>query len=77
MRLVVDPASDAHHHPAADQPVSQPDQELLAGGRNRLSRSRLGVFAGTVLNQTNQAVEVILMTMARLSDVLSLLTSRS
>ena len=33
-------AGDAHHHPAADQPVSEPDQELLAGGRHRLSRSR-------------------------------------
>ena len=35
-----DPAGDARHHPAADQPVSQPDQELLARGRHRLSRPR-------------------------------------
>ena len=29
-----DPAGDARDHPAADQPVSEPDQELLAGGRS-------------------------------------------
>ncbi len=34
------PASDAHHHPAADEPVSQPDQELVAGRGHRLSGSR-------------------------------------
>ena len=57
-------AGAAHHHPAADQPVPQPDQELLARGGDRLSRPRLGVRSGTVLNQTDQAVEVILITMA-------------
>ena len=30
-------AGDARDHPAADQPVSQPDQELVARGRDRLS----------------------------------------
>ena len=35
-----DPAGGAHHHPAAHQPVSQPHQELLAGGGDRLSRLR-------------------------------------
>jgi general L-amino acid transport system permease protein len=34
-----DPAGDACHHPAADQPVPEPHQELLARGRDRLSRS--------------------------------------
>ena len=34
------PAGDARHHPAADQPIPQPDQELVAGGRDRLSRPR-------------------------------------
>ena len=33
-------AGDARHHPAAHQPVSEPHQELLAGGRDRLSRPR-------------------------------------
>ena len=32
-------AGDAGDHPAADQPVPEPDQELLAGGGDRLSRS--------------------------------------
>ncbi len=36
-------AGDARHRAAADQPVSQPHQELFAGGRDRLSRPRLGV----------------------------------
>ena len=35
------PAGLAHHHPAADQPVPEPDQELLAGRGHRLSRPRL------------------------------------
>ena len=36
-------AGDARHHPAADQPVSQPDQEFDAGGGDRLSRPGAGV----------------------------------
>ena len=36
-------AGDARDPAAADQPVSQPDQELVAGGRDRLSRPGLGV----------------------------------
>src|SRR5664280_791474 len=36
-------AGDARHHPAADQPVSQPDQELHTGRGDRLSRSGAGV----------------------------------
>ena len=36
-------AGDAGDPAAADQPVSQPDEKLLAGGRDRLSRPRLGV----------------------------------
>ena len=35
-------AGDAGDHSAADQPISQPDQELLARGRHRLSRSGAG-----------------------------------
>ena len=38
-----DPAGDARDPAAAHQPVSQPDQELLAGGGDRLSRPGLGV----------------------------------
>ena len=37
------PAGDARHHPAADQPVPQPDQELVARGGDRLSRPRAGL----------------------------------
>ena len=37
------PAGDARDHSAADQPVSQPDQELLARGVRRLSRSGAGL----------------------------------
>ena len=33
------PAGHAHHHPAADQPVPEPDQELVAGRGHRLPRS--------------------------------------
>ena len=33
----------ARHHPAADQPISQPDQEFLPRRRHRLSRTGLGV----------------------------------
>ena len=40
LRLVVIPQAAAHHHPAAHQPVSQPHQELLAGGGDRLPRLR-------------------------------------
>ena len=40
LRLGRHPAGAARHHPAADQPVSQPDQELVARGGHRLSRSR-------------------------------------
>ena len=36
-------AGDARDPAAADQPVSQPHQELVAGGRDRLSRPGLGV----------------------------------
>ena len=36
-------AGHARDHPAADQPISQSDQELLAGGGDRLSRSGAGV----------------------------------
>ena len=36
-------AGDARDHPAADQPVSQPDQELHARGGDRLSGSGAGV----------------------------------
>ena len=36
-------AGHAGDHPAADEPVSQPDEELVARGRHRLSRSRPGV----------------------------------
>ena len=36
-------AGDARHHPAAHQPVSEPDQEFHAGGGDRLSRSGAGV----------------------------------
>ncbi len=36
-------AGDARHHPAADQPVPQPDQELIAGGGHRLPRPGAGV----------------------------------
>src|SRR4029079_15348126 len=38
-----DPAGDARDPAAAHPPVSQPDQELLARGRHRLSRPGLGV----------------------------------
>ena len=43
LRLVDHSAGDAHHHSAAHQPVPEPDQELLTGGGDRLSGSRLGV----------------------------------
>ena len=38
-----DPAGDARDPAAAHQPISQCDQELLAGGGDRLSRSGLGI----------------------------------
>src|SRR5262249_43227099 len=38
-----DPAGHAGDHPADDQPVPQPDQELLVRRRHRLSRARFGV----------------------------------
>ena len=44
------------------QPVPEPDQELLAGRRHRLSRAGQRVH-GTALNQTGQAVETITITM--------------
>ena len=37
------PAGDARDHSAADQPVPQPHQELVAGGGHRLSGSRAGL----------------------------------
>ena len=37
-------AGDAGDHPAADQPISQSDQELYAGGRDRLSRPGAGLY---------------------------------
>ncbi len=45
LRPGIDPAArrraagHAHRHSAADQPVSEPDQELVAGCRHRLSRT--------------------------------------
>ena len=57
------PAGHAHHHPAADQPVPEPDQELLAGAWPSAIPTSSSVWSGTVLNQTGQAVEVILITM--------------
>ncbi len=57
----------------ADEQLSQSDEELLAAGGNRLS-DLVSVFAGTVLNQTNQAVETIFITMM-IYLTLSLLTS--
>jgi general L-amino acid transport system permease protein len=66
-------AGDAHHHPATDQQLPQSDQELLARGGHRLPGPRQRL-RGTVLNQTGQAVEVILITMLVYLS-LSLLTS--
>ena len=63
LRLVVIPQAMRIIIPPLTSQLPQPDQELLAGGGHRLSRPRLSVFAGTVLNQTGQAVEVILITM--------------
>ncbi len=37
LNMIVDSAGQARHHSAADQPVSQPHQELVAGRRHRLS----------------------------------------
>ena len=51
-------AGDAGDHPAADQPVPEPDQELLARGGDRLSRPRRRSSWARVLNQTGQAIEV-------------------
>jgi general L-amino acid transport system permease protein len=42
MRLVILPAGAARDHPADDLAVPEPDQELLARGRHRLSGPRLG-----------------------------------
>ena len=39
LRLVRAAAGAAGDHPADDQPVPEPDQEQLAGGRDRLSRT--------------------------------------
>ena len=43
LRLIVVPQALARDPAAAYQPISQPDQELVLGGRDRLSRSGLGV----------------------------------
>jgi general L-amino acid transport system permease protein len=43
LRLGGDPAGHARDHPAADEPVPQPDQELVAGGGDRLPRPRPGL----------------------------------
>ena len=74
LRLRGRAAGAARHHPAADQPVSQPDQELLARGRRSAIPDLVAVFAGTTLNQTDQAVEIIAITMA-VYLAISLLTS--
>ena len=66
-------AGDARDHPAADQPVSEPDQEFDACRRDRLP-DLVAVFAGTTLNQTHQAIEIIAITMA-VYLVISLATS--
>jgi hypothetical protein len=50
-------AGDAHHHSAADQPISQPDEELVAGDRHRLSD--LVAVGGTIMNQSGQAIEIV------------------
>ena len=41
LRKIVPAAGDARDHPAADQPVPEPDQEQLAGHRHRLPGHRL------------------------------------
>ena len=55
-------AGAAGDHSANDQPVSEPDQEQLARGRDRLPG--LVSIANTTLNQTGQAIEGIAVIMA-------------
>ena len=59
-------AGDARDPAAAHQPVSQPDQELVAGGAIGYP-DLVSVFAGTTLSQTGQAIEIIAHHHGRLS----------
>jgi general L-amino acid transport system permease protein len=54
LRIIIPPLTSA---------VSQPDQELLARGGDRLPD--LVAVGGTILNQTGQAIEIIAIWMAR------------
>jgi general L-amino acid transport system permease protein len=51
-------AGAAHHHSAADQPVSQPDQELVARAI-AIGYPDLVAVGGTILNQTGQVDRII------------------
>ena len=58
LRLVIVPQALRVIIPPLTSQYLEPDEELLAGRRHRLPGPGL-VFAGTVLNQTGQAIEVI------------------
>ena len=70
LRLIIIPAGLARYPAAADQPVSQPHQELVAGGGNRLSGSGLSLRRHDA-SQTGQAIEIIGITIGRLSPDLA------